>query len=147
MNNIQQYLLGIDYGTKYIGLAIGQAITYTASPIAVLKNSLEPQITYKQIDKIINVWSPGKIILGYPEELSSNKILPDLDKLCSYLNLQYPDIILVKVSEHLSTRAAQWQLQNKSKKYNDSYRIDAYAACLILESWLSTENTYNSSIE
>lgn len=137
MINSKSYLLGIDYGTKYIGLAIGQTITNTASPIKVIKK-LSEDLTLKEIDLIMGVWNPKKIVIGYPEQQDNTKFLTDLDSFYSYINFKYNDVMLIKVSEHLSSRAALWQLKQLHIKRN---RVDAYAACLILESWMSSENT------
>ena len=61
-------MLAFDYGTKSIGVAIGQQITGTASPLAAIKaNDGIPN--WDTIEKIIKEWQPSQIIVGLPTNM------------------------------------------------------------------------------
>ena len=57
MNNC--FLLGIDYGSKKTGLAIGQSVTRNSRPLKVLYcNYID------EIKKVIYEWDIKKIVIG-----------------------------------------------------------------------------------
>ena len=57
MNNY--FLLGIDYGPKKTGLAIGQSVTRNSRPLRVLYSNY-----VDEIKKIIYEWDIKKLLLG-----------------------------------------------------------------------------------
>ena len=67
-------ILGFDFGTKYIGVAVGQTTTNTARPIDCLKNNHQ-QINWEAIGILIHTWKPKELIVGIPTDLN-NKIQP-----------------------------------------------------------------------
>ncbi|MGB0957148.1 MAG: Holliday junction resolvase RuvX, partial [Litorivicinus sp.] len=57
--------LGFDYGLTRIGVATGQTLTRTASPLCVLKASNgTPQ--WEQIEALIREWQPVALVVGLP---------------------------------------------------------------------------------
>ena len=77
MNNY--FLLGVDYGTKKTGLAIGQSVTRNSRPLKILYTNY-----IKEIKNIIYEWDINKIIIGYPKykkESSINKEIKSFAKI------------------------------------------------------------------
>jgi len=80
------YAIGIDFGTHNIGLAVGQSITGTASPLITLKFVARPStqpkqpklakqkkpahaqkiLPWEQLLKILDEWQPKHIVIGLP---------------------------------------------------------------------------------
>ena len=58
-------VLCFDFGTKSIGLAIGQSITNTANPLTELK-AKDGVPNWEQIKKIIDEWQPDLLLIGLP---------------------------------------------------------------------------------
>ena len=56
--------IGLDYGTKKIGIAVGQIITMDARPLKVIHKNKGDLM--EQLYIVINEWNPNVIILGYP---------------------------------------------------------------------------------
>ena len=58
-------LIGIDYGKVRIGVASGQMVTKTATPITTIiaKNGIPDWV---QFDKLIKQWRPDEIVIGLP---------------------------------------------------------------------------------
>ena len=58
-------LLGFDYGTKQIGVAVGQAVTGQARELCVLKaqNGLPD---WSQIEALLREWQPDALVVGLP---------------------------------------------------------------------------------
>ncbi|MGS6273841.1 Holliday junction resolvase RuvX, partial [Enterobacter hormaechei] len=58
-------LLAFDFGTKSIGVAVGQRITGTARPLMALKaNDGTPD--WNLIERLLKEWQPDDVIVGLP---------------------------------------------------------------------------------
>jgi putative Holliday junction resolvase len=58
-------LLAFDFGTKSIGVAIGQRVTGTARPLNALK-AQDGTPDWKLIEKLLKEWQPEAVIVGLP---------------------------------------------------------------------------------
>ena len=58
-------LLGFDFGTKSIGVAVGQTITATASPLAALK-ARDGVPDWNQLEQLLKEWQPEQVVVGLP---------------------------------------------------------------------------------
>ena len=56
-------VLGIDFGQKRIGLAIGQSFTGNANPLKVIGNNKD---TLNQLQQIIKEWQINRVVMGLP---------------------------------------------------------------------------------
>lgn len=142
-NNIinKDYLyMGIDFGSKKIGFAIGQLITAKSSPLGIVINK-NNQVNWADIQHLVEKWKPNVIIVGYPYALKKNKFLESLDNFIKDLTYMYKDTIQVSVfSEVLSTEETKELYANVRKSdYNISKKdnLDDLSASIILESWFN----------
>ena len=142
-NNIinKDYLyMGIDFGSKKIGFAIGQLITARSSPLGIVINK-NNQVNWADIQHLVEKWKPNVIIVGYPYALKKNKFLESLDNFIKDLTYMYKDTIQVSVfSEVLSTEETKELYANIRKSdYNISKKdnLDDLSASIILESWFN----------
>ena len=137
--------MGIDFGSKKIGFAIGQLITAKSSPLGIVINK-NNQVNWADIKHLIEKWKPNVIIVGYPYTLKKNKFLESLDNFIKDLTYMYKDTIQVSVfSEVLSTEETKDLYANIRKSdYNISKKdnLDDLSASIILESWFN-ENMIN----
>ena len=147
-NNIinKDYLyMGIDFGSKKIGFAIGQLITAKSSPLGIVINK-NNQVNWADIQHLIDKWKPDVIVVGYPYALKKNKFLESLDNFIQDLTNMYKDTIQISVfSEVLSTEESKERYANIRKSdYNISKKdnLDDLSASIILESWFN-ENMIN----
>lgn len=58
-------ILAFDFGLRRIGVAVGQSITSSASPLGVVANS-EQGPDFDAISAIVNEWRPARLIIGLP---------------------------------------------------------------------------------
>ncbi|AKZ66016.1 Holliday junction resolvase RuvX [Candidatus Palibaumannia cicadellinicola] len=136
-------IIAFDFGTKSIGIAIGQRITCTAQPLTAFKaNDGVPN--WLQIKKIINNWQPDIIIVGLPLNMDNSE-QPLTNKARKFANL-LQDIFDIKVvlhDERLSTVEARYELfANGGYRALKKSKIDSKSAVIILESWLKQFNEY-----
>ena len=123
MNN----LLAIDYGERYLGLAVRTTKTSIPIPVDVLdKKKTDPQ---KQIDTFIENYSINKIIVGYPIGMnnSKNRMTDLVDEFINYLE-KY-NISIHKVDERFSSDIYET---------NGKERIDDLSALQLLETYIRT---------
>ena len=132
--------MGIDFGSKKIGFAIGQLITAKSSPLGIVINK-NNQVNWADIQYLVEKWKPNVIIVGYPYALKKNKFLESLDNFIKDLTYMYKDSIQVSVfSEVLSTEETKELYADIRKSdYNISKKdnLDDLSASIILESWFN----------
>ncbi|MCB1582365.1 MAG: Holliday junction resolvase RuvX [Xanthomonadales bacterium] len=133
-----EYVLGIDYGSRRIGIAIAQTLTRQASPLKVLLNN---QQFWHELENIINEWQVKQLILGLPMDMDGEEqeITRQVKNFGNKLKQQF-SLPINYVDERLSSFAAERQFQQQraagSSKAKDKRNIDAIAAQIILQSWL-----------
>ena len=123
-----ELIMGFDFGTRKIGVAVGQRLTTSASPICTV-SARNGKPDWSQLDKIIFEWKPCLFVVGLPLNMddSTNFMTKAAEKFAKRLKGRY-EIPFEMIDERLSTFEAK---QEKLKE------VDAVAACLILETWLS----------
>jgi len=140
--NIKQ-VLGFDFGEKRIGVAAGQTITCSASPVATL-NSNNAKPDWAAIEKLITEWQPDALIVGLPFYLDGSKseMTERAEKFSRQLEGRF-HLPIYTHNEALSSFEAEQFLQNKTsgkKKQHNKPDIDKLAAAIIVQSWLE-QNT------
>ena len=58
-------ILAFDFGLKRIGVAVGQTITGSASPIGVAANGIDGP-DHQAIAGLISEWRPDRLVVGMP---------------------------------------------------------------------------------
>lgn len=123
--------LGIDYGTKRVGLAISDENNKIAFPSAVIQNDSK---ILQNLKKILNENKIKKVIIGESQnyKMEDNEIMREILDLKEIIEkTMEKDVILHP--EFMSSAQAE-KIQGKNKM------IDASAAAIILQSYLDQEN-------
>lgn len=58
-------ILGFDYGTKRIGVAVGNSLTGTAQALEIIQNN-NSKTTHQKIRELIGEWEPSCLVVGLP---------------------------------------------------------------------------------
>jgi putative holliday junction resolvase len=126
-------LLCFDYGKKRIGTAVGQTITTTATALEIIK-TINNKPDWDSITRLIKEWSPDRLIVGMPMQLDgARQEMTDIaERFSRQLEGRY-NIPVEMIEEQLSSYEARRELKS-------TYDLDAVAARLILETWLSENN-------
>lgn len=127
------FVLGFDFGVKYIGVALGQFVTMTASPIATIfvKNG---DIDWNVVNELIDTWHPYYIVVGYPFKFEErNRFLcREIKKFIIKLECLYDRCIYV-IDEDLSTWEASNLLHPSFKDMSRYYiNLNAMSAVLLV---------------
>ncbi len=131
--------LCFDHGLKRIGVAVGQSITATATPLEtiVCKNG-KPD--WQQIARLIKQWQPSEFIIGLPLTMDGlrQEATESAEKFSRQLIGRHP-LPVNFADERLSSVEAKHRLK-------DSYNVDPVAAQIILESWLTNRALQESDV-
>ncbi len=133
-------MIGFDFGKKYIGVAVGQELTGTASPLGSVKaNDGIPH--WQNLAKFINEWQPDFIVIGLPLNMDGTEQQLTLDAKKFGKRVQGRFGIQVKFQdERLTTADAKEQLFARGGYKNLSKdNIDAESAKLIIESYFEQQ--------
>lgn len=132
-------VLGFDFGLKKMGIAIGQTITRTASPVEIIQVQ-NGEISVSVLNKLISTWHPQALIVGIPLNMDDTiSPLAERAELFAQFLEEQTKLPVYRVDERLSTRGARYEVKEMMERTNTKrkdHRVDAFAACLIVESWL-----------
>ena len=135
MSNIHK-IMGFDFGTRWIGTAIGQLITQTASPLKTFE-SKNNKPDWHNIEKQLNEYQPDLLVIGLP--LNSRGEEQEISQKARKFARQLEGRFHIKtemVDERLTTR----QVYIDSEDHHLSKQeIDALSAVLIVQSWLDNQ--------
>lgn len=134
-DDARQTLLGFDFGTHKIGVAVGQTLTGTATPLTTL-SAVKHKPDWAGIEKLIREWQPDALVVGLPMEMTDREAdnAPRAKKFARQLEGRF-HLPVYMADERLTSREAWEQLGPAAHK--DVTRVDAVAAKLILETWLN----------
>lgn len=133
-------ILGFDFGLKRIGVAVGQTITYSASPIGTVQ-AKQGEPDWHNIDKLIQTWHPQALIIGRPTHLdgSEQEITKASDEFAKTCEQRY-DLPVFRVDERFTSLAAKEYLIEKVQTTKPiKPQLDPISAKLICELWLKEQ--------
>ncbi len=139
VSDAQEILLAFDFGLKRIGIASGNFLTRTASPVTTL--NARSTILWKDIDRLLDEWRPKILVVGLPSGDGERAIAKQVNAFVAALQARY-GVAVVTVDEALTSHAAQSELKEVRRsgylrRRVGKGRIDTHAACLIAEQWMS----------
>jgi putative Holliday junction resolvase len=123
-------VLGFDFGLRRIGVAVGQTITQTASPEAIVK-SKDGKPDWAHISTLFESWKPVAIVVGLPFHLDGTEqaLTQPARKFGQRLSGRYQCPVFYMEEQLSSIEAESRHLQQT--------HIDDHAAQIILENWLA----------
>jgi len=134
MNNY--FLLGIDYGQKKSGLAIGQSITKSCRPLKIIYNNL-----LDEIEKAVLEWDIKIIIIGYPEYKKEGQIQKKIRLFSEEIKTRInTEIKIILHNEALTSEMAKSKFKEMRSKGLTKKKLSDYddiSASIILQSWVN----------
>lgn len=131
-------ILGFDFGMKYIGVACGQTITNTATPLTALR-AVDGIPDWAAISALLDTWRPTLLIVGNPLNMddSPQEITYCAKKFANRLQHKFK-LPVEFVDERLSTWEAKHQLGHPqhTQPSKQLVEINANAAALLIQQWL-----------
>ena len=122
-------IMCFDFGTKKIGVAVGQLITSTATPVSILKakNGIPD---WQKIRQLINEWQPSLLVIGLPLNMDGSECEMSRlsQKFARKLNGRF-NLPVEMMDERLTSFEAKELDKGRGKP------VDDIAAKIILESF------------
>ena len=135
-------IMGLDYGSVTVGVAISDSMQLTAQPVEVIKRKSENKLrrTLARIEELIRENDVEKIVLGFPKNMNNTegeqveRTKEFMEKLIARTGLE-----VVLWDERLSTVSAMDVLIEGGVRAQDRKTyVDKIAASLILQGYLDS---------
>jgi len=132
-------IVAFDFGLRRIGVAVGQDITGSASPLGIVGNS-EKGPDFERIATLVKEWRPNRLIVGMPLHIdgSPGELEPSIREFVAALGRF--ELPIDRVDERHTSQEAEQALINArqagSRGRIKKEHIDAAAAVFIAERYL-----------
>lgn len=127
-------VLAFDFGTRRIGVAIGNTLLRRARPLATIEGEAN-EVRFAAIAALIGEWQPDELVVGVPVHADGapHAVTMRAKRFSRQLAGRF-GLPVVEVDERYTTQAAQAQLDAAGKAGRDGRaRRDQVAAQLILQ--------------
>ena len=138
--DLPETILAFDYGLQRIGVAVGQDVTASASPVGDVTNGADG-VDHDSIRAIIREWQPTRLVVGMPchADGSPGAMTAAVEAFIEEL-AQY-GLPISEIDERYSSLEAKKALKNARKQGSrgriSKQDIDAAAAVFIAERYLA----------
>lgn len=130
--------LGLDLGTKTLGISMSDKTNTLVSPYKVLRfQSEQYDSVIDEVLKIISEYNISKVILGFPKNMDGTIGFAGERSINFKKMLEDKNIDVELIDERLTTVMAEGIVhENNGNVKNTKKKIDSIAASIILESYL-----------
>lgn len=133
-------ILGLDYGTKTVGVALSDELGITAQPIMTIERKSENKLrqTLAKIEEIIEEYGVSFVVLGYPKNMNNTEGPRAAATVAFKEHIERrTGLEVVLQDERLSTVESERILMASGvRRENRKEYIDKMAAAVILQSFL-----------
>ena len=142
-------IMGLDYGTKTVGVAISDALKITAQGIETIQRKEENKLrkTCARIEQLIKEYEVEKIVLGFPKHMN-NDVGERAEKSLEFKAMleRRTGLEVVMWDERLTTVAAERTLIESSvRRESRKQYVDKIAAVFILQGYLDLLSMRNGA--
>lgn len=140
VRRVQGTVIGIDYGDRRIGLAVGHPLTGRARPLKTLSVRGEPWL---ELERLVHEWAPERLILGLPLDTAGQEtdMSRRVRQFARELAERLDGIAVELHDERLTSQAAAAEFAAARRaglaRRKHARELDSRAAALILESWMA----------
>lgn len=135
-------IMGLDYGSKTVGVAVSDALRVTAQGVETIQRKSEGKLrqTLARIQELAGEYQVGKIVLGFPKNMNNTE-----GERCKK-TLEFKEMLerrcglpVILWDERLTTVAAERSLMEGGVRREDRKKhLDRIAAALILQGYLDS---------
>lgn len=135
-------ILGLDYGSKTVGVAISDPMLITAQGLEIIRRESEGKIrkTYQRIEEICKEYNVEKIVLGHPKNMDGT------DGERAFKTIEFKEALerrtglpVILWDERLTSVSAEnIMIESKIRRENRKQYVDEIAAMVILQNYLES---------
>ncbi len=141
-NTLATTIIAFDFGTRYLGVAVGQTVTGTASALKHLKMR-DGGPPWVEIENLLEKWQPQQLVVGLPLNMDGSE--SEMSRMARRFANRLHGRTGLPVEcqdERLSSYEAKSRLAPGSKTRHQGGAVDSIAASVILEHWLSERGRF-----
>ncbi|VAW78221.1 Putative pre-16S rRNA nuclease Yqg [hydrothermal vent metagenome] len=127
-----QTLLGFDYGRKRIGVAVGQQLTCSASPLTTV-SARDGKPDWPAISRLLDEWKPDALVVGIPYHMDGTE--QDMTRAAQRFGRQLEGRYQLPV-HHAEERLTSYVVESSLNDRTGKMAIDPLSAQVILQDWL-----------
>ena len=144
-------IMGLDYGSKTVGVAVSDPLGLTAQGIEIVRRKSETKLrqTLARIEEIAKEYSVEKIVLGFPKHMN-NDIGERAEKSLEFKEMleRRTGLPVVMWDERLTTvEADRTMMETGIRRENRKEYVDMIAAVFILQGYLDYLSNQKESQE
>ena len=133
-------ILGLDYGSKTVGVAISDPLLITAQGVEIIRRDSENKLrkTLARIEALVSEYDVQKIVLGYPKNMNDTvgERAKKTEEFKEHLKRR-TGLEVILWDERLTTVAAdRAMMESGIRRENRRDYVDEIAAMLILQGYL-----------
>jgi len=131
-----ELVLAFDFGTRRIGVAIGETLLKTARPLTTI-DAPDNARRFDTIGRLIAEWQPACLVVGLPLALdgAEHEMTARSRRFANQLHGRF-GLPVEFADERLSSSVAEGRLAARgAKPSRNKAAIDAEAAAVILQTW------------
>ncbi len=133
-------IIGIDVGTKWVGLARTDLLRTIANPI----DTYHVDDVFDALEKLIEEDRVQKLVVGWPLTLEGleGRAIKMVERFLTKLRLHFPNIEIDKIDERYTSKEAVEAMVEAGvpkMKRRESDRVNRAAAAVILQKYLEQE--------
>lgn len=136
-------IMGLDYGSKTVGVAISDPLGLTAQGIEIIRRKSEDKLrqTLARIEELIGAYQVEAIVLGFPKNMN-NTIGDRAEKSLEFKRMleRRTGLTVFMWDERLTTVEANRTLMEAGVRRENRYKyVDELAAVFILQGYLDSK--------
>lgn len=141
-------IMGLDYGSKTVGVAISDELQITAQPVETIERKSENKLrrTLARIEEIIDEYGVSFVVLGYPKNMDNTEgfRVRAAEEFKERLERRTGLEVFLQ-DERLTTVESERVLKEAGvRRENRKAYVDKMAAAVILQSYLDAKNPAGS---
>lgn len=135
-------ILGLDYGTKTVGVAISDPLGFTAQGLEIIRRNEENKLrkTLARIEELIKEYGVTEIVLGLPKHMNNSEGVR-VESTMEFKEMleRRTGLLVVMWDERLTTVAADRAMMEAGvrREHRKDY-VDMIAASFILQGYLDS---------
>lgn len=139
-------MLGVDLGSKRIGIATGDTATKFASPHSVLTRSGSQKTDHERIGQLAADEETTLIVVGLPVDLQGNHgiaaqgVIAEVEELTTVVGVP-----VEMYDERMTSAAALKNLRATGHSSRKSRgQVDKHAAAIMLQGWIDAQEQFRA---
>lgn len=135
-------ILGLDYGTKTVGVAVSDPLLITAQGVEIIRRDSENKIrkTYARIEELCRQYEVEKIVLGNPKNMNGTdgdrvektlKFKEDLERRTGLPVIMWDERLTTVTADNI-------MMESGIRRENRKEYVDEIAAMIILQNYLES---------